>query len=144
MLAGGSRGWRCFAGIALASGGGARGVPAGEARGNASPVRGRQAADRCAYGRIARPRLVRTCRTIESCFGFAPQSAKPRSAPGSFSPRSGQALKSLRIGTRGSALARWQAEFVRAGFARHGVAAELVIISTSGDRDRQRDRKSVV
>jgi len=46
-------------------------------------------------------------------------------------------LKSLRIGTRGSALARWQAEFVRSGLARHGVAAELVIIRTSGDRDRQ-------
>jgi len=46
-------------------------------------------------------------------------------------------LKSLRIGTRGSTLARWQAEFVRAGLARHGVAAELVIVSTSGDRDRQ-------
>ena len=46
-------------------------------------------------------------------------------------------MKSLRIGTRGSALARWQAEFVRAGLARHGVAAEPVIIRTSGDRDRQ-------
>jgi hydroxymethylbilane synthase len=46
-------------------------------------------------------------------------------------------LKSLRIGTRGSTLARWQAEFVRAGLARHGVAAELVLVSTSGDRDRQ-------
>ena len=46
-------------------------------------------------------------------------------------------MKSLRIGTRGSALARWQAEFVRSGLARHGVAAELVIIRTSGDRDRQ-------
>jgi len=46
-------------------------------------------------------------------------------------------LKSLRIGTRGSALARWQAEFVRGALARHGVAAELVIIRTSGDRDRQ-------
>lgn len=46
-------------------------------------------------------------------------------------------MKSLRIGTRGSALARWQAEFVRGALARHGVAAELVIIRTSGDRDRQ-------
>ncbi len=46
-------------------------------------------------------------------------------------------MKSLRIGTRGSALARWQAEFVRSALARHGVAAELVIIRTSGDRDRQ-------
>jgi len=46
-------------------------------------------------------------------------------------------LKSLRIGTRGSTLARWQAEFVRAGLARYGIATELVIIRTSGDRDRQ-------
>jgi hydroxymethylbilane synthase len=46
-------------------------------------------------------------------------------------------LKLLRIGTRGSALARWQAEFVRAGLARNGVDAELVIIRTSGDRDAQ-------
>jgi len=46
-------------------------------------------------------------------------------------------LKPLRIGTRGSALARWQAEYVLAGLARHGARAELVIIRTSGDRDRQ-------
>ena len=46
-------------------------------------------------------------------------------------------MKSLRIGTRGSALARWQAEFVRAGLSRHGIASELVIIRTSGDRDSQ-------
>jgi hydroxymethylbilane synthase len=46
-------------------------------------------------------------------------------------------LKLVRIGTRGSALARWQAEFVRAGLSRHGVAAELVVIRTSGDRDAQ-------
>jgi len=46
-------------------------------------------------------------------------------------------LNSLRIGTRGSALARWQAEFVRAELARRGTAAELVIIRTSGDRDRE-------
>jgi hydroxymethylbilane synthase len=46
-------------------------------------------------------------------------------------------LKSVRIGTRGSALARWQAEFVRAALAKQAVAAELVIIRTSGDRDRQ-------
>lgn len=46
-------------------------------------------------------------------------------------------MKSLRIGTRGSLLARWQAEFVRAALARHGMSAELVIIRTSGDRDRQ-------
>jgi hydroxymethylbilane synthase len=52
-------------------------------------------------------------------------------------------LNSLRIGTRGSALARWQAEFVRAGLARHGVGAELVIIRTSGDRDRQSSLRAI-
>jgi hydroxymethylbilane synthase len=40
----------------------------------------------------------------------------------------------LRIGTRGSALARWQAEWVAAQLAGYGVAAELVPIVTSGDR----------
>lgn len=46
-------------------------------------------------------------------------------------------MRVVRIGTRGSALAHWQAEFVRAGLAAHGVEAELVIIRTSGDRDGQ-------
>jgi hydroxymethylbilane synthase len=41
----------------------------------------------------------------------------------------------LRIGTRASALARWQAETVRARLAELSVAAELVLIRTSGDRD---------
>lgn len=40
----------------------------------------------------------------------------------------------LRIGTRGSALARWQAEWVRKQLARFGIQSELVIITTSGDR----------
>jgi hydroxymethylbilane synthase len=39
----------------------------------------------------------------------------------------------IRVATRGSALARWQAERV---VARLGVPAELVIVSTTGDRDR--------
>lgn len=43
----------------------------------------------------------------------------------------------LRVGTRGSALARWQAESVRAKLAEHGVAAELVLVRTTGDRDAQ-------
>jgi hydroxymethylbilane synthase len=46
-------------------------------------------------------------------------------------------LKALRIGTRASALARWQAESVRSQLAALGVAAELVPIRTSGDRDRE-------
>jgi hydroxymethylbilane synthase len=39
----------------------------------------------------------------------------------------------LRIGTRGSDLARWQATRVRALLAERGVSAELVTIRTSGD-----------
>jgi len=44
-------------------------------------------------------------------------------------------LKPLRIGTRGSALARWQAESVRGQLAGLGFDSELVLIRTSGDRD---------
>jgi len=44
-------------------------------------------------------------------------------------------LNPLRIGTRASALARWQAESVRAQLGAAGYAAELVLIRTSGDRD---------
>jgi hydroxymethylbilane synthase len=44
-------------------------------------------------------------------------------------------VRRLRIGTRGSPLARWQAETVAAAIARAGgPAAELVLIRTSGDR----------
>lgn len=43
--------------------------------------------------------------------------------------------RTLRIGTRGSALALWQANHVRDELARvHGVEAELVRIHTSGDK----------
>lgn len=52
-------------------------------------------------------------------------------------------MRPVRIGTRGSALARWQAEYVRAALARHGAAAELVIIRTSGDRDRQSSLREI-
>lgn len=44
-------------------------------------------------------------------------------------------MSGLRIGTRGSALAKWQAETVRDRLAGFGVAAELVLIRTAGDRD---------
>lgn len=44
----------------------------------------------------------------------------------------------MRIGTRGSRLARWQAEWLRARLAERGVAAELVIIETQGDAVRDR------
>lgn len=39
----------------------------------------------------------------------------------------------LRIGTRGSKLALWQAEYTQAALARHGVESELVILKTQGD-----------
>lgn len=42
----------------------------------------------------------------------------------------------LRIGTRGSRLALWQAEHVKKLLEREGQEAELVEISTQGDRDR--------
>jgi hydroxymethylbilane synthase len=49
--------------------------------------------------------------------------------PDPSTPRS----TTLRIGTRGSKLALWQAEFTRAELARIGVDCELVIIKTQGD-----------
>ncbi len=42
----------------------------------------------------------------------------------------------LRIGTRGSALARWQANWVAAQLQQHGVDVELIPISTRGDRQQ--------
>lgn len=42
-------------------------------------------------------------------------------------------MKKLKIGTRGSQLARWQAEFVKQQLAATGVEAELVVIKTKGD-----------
>ena len=50
----------------------------------------------------------------------------------------------MRIGTRGSALARWQSEWVadRLRASHPGVSVELVEIRTRGDRDRNsRNRK---
>ncbi|HEV2299315.1 MAG TPA: hydroxymethylbilane synthase [Candidatus Acidoferrales bacterium] len=44
-------------------------------------------------------------------------------------------MKSLRIGSRGSKLALWQAEHIKDRLAREcGIEAEIVIIKTSGDR----------
>ncbi len=43
----------------------------------------------------------------------------------------------LRIGTRSSPLARWQAEFVASELKKAGVATELVLISTQGDQQRE-------
>jgi hydroxymethylbilane synthase len=41
----------------------------------------------------------------------------------------------VRIATRGSALALWQANWVRLQLERHNIAAELKIIETQGDRE---------
>ena len=47
-------------------------------------------------------------------------------------------MKPLRIGSRGSILARWQAEFIRKQlFQITGAEAEIVIIKTSGDKMQQ-------
>ena len=47
-------------------------------------------------------------------------------------------MKPLRIGSRGSILARWQAEFVRKQlFQLVGVEAEIIVIKTSGDKMQQ-------
>jgi hydroxymethylbilane synthase len=46
-------------------------------------------------------------------------------------------VRHLRIGTRGSLLAKWQAEFVRKQlFASAGVETEIVIIKTTGDKEQ--------
>jgi hydroxymethylbilane synthase len=45
---------------------------------------------------------------------------------------------SLRLGTRGSKLALWQAEWVRAALTRHGASVALVIIATQGDAEVDR------
>jgi hydroxymethylbilane synthase len=44
----------------------------------------------------------------------------------------------VKIGTRGSQLARWQAEWVRARLAEQGVQSELVVIKTQGDAEVDR------
>lgn len=45
---------------------------------------------------------------------------------------------SLRLGTRGSRLALWQAEWVRAALERSGTAVEIVVIKTQGDAEVDR------
>ncbi len=46
-------------------------------------------------------------------------------------------MRTLRIGTRGSALARWQAEHVRDLLEAHQCHSELDIITTTGDRGQR-------
>ena len=52
-------------------------------------------------------------------------------------------MNRLRIGTRGSALALWQANAVAALLAQHGRATELVTIRTGGDRIQDRPLSEV-
>lgn len=44
----------------------------------------------------------------------------------------------MKLGTRGSQLARWQAEWVQARLAESGVRAEIVVIKTRGDAEVDR------
>jgi hydroxymethylbilane synthase len=47
-------------------------------------------------------------------------------------------MKHLRIGTRGSLLAKWQAEFVRKQiFQTSGIEGEIIVIKTTGDKMQQ-------
>ncbi|MCL2622333.1 MAG: hydroxymethylbilane synthase [Planctomycetaceae bacterium] len=46
-------------------------------------------------------------------------------------------MNPIRIGTRSSTLALWQAHWVEEKLQRHGFASQIVKIGTSGDRDRQ-------
>jgi hydroxymethylbilane synthase len=48
------------------------------------------------------------------------------------------ATRTLRIGTRGSRLALWQAETVAARLRAIDIASELVIVKTTGDRSQER------
>lgn len=45
-------------------------------------------------------------------------------------------VRSLRLGTRASPLARWQADWVAATLAERGVDVETVLLSTRGDREQ--------
>jgi len=53
-------------------------------------------------------------------------------------------VRILRIGTRGSPLAKWQAEFIRKQlFAATGMESEIVIIKTAGDKLQQAPLKQI-
>jgi hydroxymethylbilane synthase len=47
-------------------------------------------------------------------------------------------VRSLRLGTRGSRLARWQAEWLRGRLAAQGASSDIVIIETRGDAEVDR------
>src|SRR5262249_18512821 len=66
---------------------------------------------------------------------LATEDSQRGSAARSFPFQPGEALRTLRIGTRGSLLAKWQAESIRKRlFAATGVEPEIVIIKTAGDK----------
>ena len=46
--------------------------------------------------------------------------------------------RKLRIASRGSKLALWQAEYVKSLLAKHGLEAEILVIKTTGDRVQDR------
>ena len=46
-------------------------------------------------------------------------------------------LKTIRIGTRGSKLALWQAHWVKSALQSTGTCSEIVVIHTSGDQNRE-------
>ena len=48
--------------------------------------------------------------------------------------RIGSMCSTIRLGTRGSTLARWQANWTAEQLRVHGIATEIVVIQTSGDR----------
>ena len=62
--------------------------------------------------------------------------ARPLSCPAKRPLNSNLSSSTLRIGTRGSALARWQAEWVASRLREHGRDVELVHITTRGDREQ--------
>jgi hydroxymethylbilane synthase len=61
-----------------------------------------------------------------------PDDFSPRGDSSATAPHVPDALR-LRLGTRASALARWQAEWVAAELAQLGVEVELIHVSTQGD-----------
>jgi len=69
------------------------------------------------------------------------EDSKRRSMRDLFLSNREKTLRILRIGTRGSMLAKWQAESVRKNCFGSGMEAEIVIIKTSGDKMQQAPRR---
>src|SRR5207302_8296944 len=67
--------------------------------------------------------------------GSAPKGATRRGAARPIPFKPGEILRTLRTATRGSLLARWQAESIRKQlFAATGIEPQIVIIKTAGDK----------